>query len=103
MADYAQKRIAPQNILGPSAGAGRFVESLQKFDAPITLIELEEEKTITIRKCYGNFCNIFCCDFLKYSMECKENYDLVIGNPPYISKKTLSEGQRGIERNHSPG
>lgn len=96
MVDYAQKRIIPQSILEPSAGDGRFVDSLWKFNAPITLVELEKKKSIALRKHYANFCNVFCCDFLKYAMKCNKRYDLIIGNPPYISKKMLSEEQREL-------
>lgn len=96
MVDYAQKRIIPQNILEPSAGDGRFVDSLQRFDCPITLVELEEEKTKELQKHYADICNIYCCDFLEYAMEHENNYDLIIGNPPYISKKTLPENQREL-------
>ena len=96
MVSYAQTRITPKNILEPSAGDGRFVTPLQKFGCPISLVEFEEKKIIGLRQSYANDCDIYCSDFLKFAMERDECFDLIIGNPPYISKKTLPGDQRDL-------
>lgn len=96
MVDYVQQRIKPTKILEPSAGDGRFVKSLSRLNSSVTLVEFEEQKIIDLKKKYLDSCSIISSDYLKYSMECNEDYDLIIGNPPYISKKTLSDEQREI-------
>ena len=96
MTEYAQKRISPRNILEPSAGDGRFVKFLKKFSSSVSLVEIEEEKAVELNNLYGNNCEIYCDDFLKFAMEHKTQYDLIIGNPPYISKKTLPNEQRDL-------
>lgn len=93
MVDYAQKRVKPATILEPSAGDGRFVNPLQRFSSHISLVELEKNKVACLREAYSDCCDIYCCDFLKFAMERSESYDLIIGNPPYISKKALPEDQ----------
>lgn len=96
MVEYVQTRIEPQSILEPSAGDGRFVEILGRFACPITLIEIEEDKVNDLQKYGEKGCKIYHCDFLKFSLEHDKHYDLIIGNPPYISKKILSEEQRKL-------
>jgi adenine-specific DNA-methyltransferase len=50
MVSYAKERIAPHNILEPSAGDGRFVKPLKVFGCPITLIEIDEEKANDLKR-----------------------------------------------------
>lgn len=96
MIDYVSGRFTPQSILEPSAGDGRFVEYLRCFNSLITLVEFDERKSGALKAQYSNECDIYCADFLKFSMEHECHYDLIIGNPPYITKKTLSEDQREL-------
>lgn len=96
MKDYAKQRVRPRNILEPSAGDGRFIPFLSTFNCPITAIELYEEKAVALSNLYANQCKVVCSDFLKYSLDTDMNYDLIIGNPPYISKKSLPESQREL-------
>lgn len=88
--------VQPHNILEPSAGDGRFLPFLSEFCKDITAIELCEEKVELIEKRYGNQCKVVCSDFLEYAIQNEKKYDLIIGNPPYISKKHLSERQRRL-------
>ena len=96
MVEYLQDRIIPIKILEPSAGDGRFVPFLRVFECPVTLVEIEESKSRELRKQYKNECTILCNDFISYALETDEKYDLIIGNPPYISKKILTKEQRDI-------
>jgi len=94
MVAYARDRIVPLNILEPSAGDGRFVPLLKEFNCPITLIELEKTKTDILHEIFDNECEIIGSDFLNYAIKHDKKYDLIIGNPPYISKKSVPSDQR---------
>lgn len=94
MVEYIRERIMPSSILEPSAGDGRFVNFLRKFNCPITLVEIDKERVEQLEKHYTDICSIFCTDFLVFSEIRTERYDLIIGNPPYISKKNVPEDQR---------
>ena len=93
MINYVSSRVDPKSILEPSAGDGRFANHLNKFNAPISLIEFDKSKTESLQETYGKHCNIVCDDFIKYSLCHDEKYDLIIGNPPYIAKKNIPENQ----------
>lgn len=93
MVDYASKRLQPQSILEPSAGDGRFIGQLLKLNAPITAVEFEKEKAENLRKNFGDLCTIWEGDFLKLSLAHETHFDLIIGNPPYITKKTMPSDQ----------
>ncbi len=96
MAKYVAGRITPLSVLEPSAGDGRFIPSLSVFNCPITAVELYKEKTDALSVHYSGQCKIICADFLRYSLETDKKYDFIIGNPPYISKKSLPEDQREL-------
>lgn len=93
MVNYVSKRMKPCSILEPSAGDGRFVSPLLKFNVPITLVEFESDKADSLNTQFGKRCSVWEGDFLKYSLEHDAKYDLIIGNPPYITKKTLPDDQ----------
>ena len=94
MVSFIEKKQKPSRILEPSAGDGRFVKALQIFDSSITLIEYDQKKVLELRKKYKNKCNIHQADFNRYAYKNKEKYDLIIGNPPYISKKNMDSKMR---------
>ena len=96
MAKYISGRITPRSILEPSAGDGRFVPAISIFDCPITAVELYKEKADALHMHCGEKCEIICADFLSYALETEKKYDFIIGNPPYISKKSLPECQRDL-------
>jgi len=70
--------IAPV-VLEPSYGAGQFISSIKKHisDASIVGYEIDKDvfKNISDVKCYNE-------DFL--FSDRRDQYDLIIGNPPYI-------------------
>ena len=92
------------NILEPSCGDGRFVKSLLNSDNlppsfEITLVEkdaIELKKTLDFISSNGKIelkIHSYECDFLDFQLNDTQKYSLIIGNPPYINKKLLSEKQ----------
>lgn len=98
MVEYARGKINPASILEPSAGDGRFAVPLKSFSCPISLVEVEQHKASDLRKAYSDFCCIVEADFLEFSLQENQTYDLIIGNPPYIRKKTLPQKQRDLSQ-----
>ena len=90
---YIRARINPSKIMEPSAGDGRFVEPLKVFNAQVSLVEFDKDKTKNLISNFSSYCNIYCSDFVKYANESNERFDLIIGNPPYIAKKNIPEEQ----------
>lgn len=89
-------------VLEPSCGDGKFIEPIIPYitekGIKLDLIEIDsnelKKSKKRIPKSLKNKVNTFNQDFLKH--EFKTNYSLIIGNPPYISKKYLSDEQIGI-------
>lgn len=75
-------------VLEPSMGDGRFLDELQKCNFTITGVELYSDK-IKNYTSTSSKTNLICSDFISYALNNKKKYDLIIGNPPYISKKQL--------------
>lgn len=94
MVEYIRNRVVPHSILEPSAGDGRFAKALRLFNCPITLVEYEEHKIPNLRNQYSDFCTIFNADYLEFALNRNQEYDLIIGNPPYVRKKVLPQEQR---------
>ena len=93
MVSYAFTRIHPQTILEPSAGDGRFVDPLKVFNAQVSLVEFDSVKAETLLSKFSEYCKVQCTDFIQYANQCNEQYDLIIGNPPYVAKKKVPEDQ----------
>lgn len=93
MVSYIKNRVTPCSILEPSAGDGRFVKYIEKLSKNITLVEFDDNKIPYLKNLFADKCKVICNDFIDYSLHEKEKYDLIIGNPPYIAKKTIPEEQ----------
>lgn len=95
MKEYlAKEHKTYRKVLEPSAGDGRFVdvfekeEGIQKFVA----VELMKEKVKKLKdKGYSERVEIVEGDFLNFSEEIGEKYQLIIGNPPYINIKNMEK------------
>ena len=94
MTEFIRNRFNINDVLEPAAGDGRFIDTLSSLDCTIHGIEIDNEKTEYLKKKNYNNLKITCADFIDYAMEHEETYSLIIGNPPYISKKNLSEDKR---------
>ncbi len=99
--ELAQKNIS---ILEPSCGDGNFLKALKgkKNIKNLDIVELETNEILKAKKILP--CNDFNEDFLDFFMKYKgkKNYDLIIGNPPYIKSKRLGESQiKKCEEVHS--
>lgn len=90
-------------ILEPSSGDGGFIESLIPHIAnkhvevdivEINPIELAKAETKLLGQILPECVNTYNQDFLNYNFSRK--YSLIIGNPPYISKKHLAEKQISV-------
>jgi len=91
-----------ERILEPSAGDGRFLDEFINRASPeqIVGVEIDDEKVSNLAaKAYPDNVTIICSDFLEYSKKCKEKYQLIIGNPPYINIKNMEKSFLSSGRN----
>jgi len=95
MSRYAMQRIPSQRVLEPSVGDGRFIESIMEYQCDIDAVEIDFIKINEIKNKYYNV-NLICTDFIKFALDSNKKYNLIIGNPPYISKKVLTDDQREL-------
>ena len=93
MIKYLQKNQQDfSNVLEPSAGDGRFLASLLPLSNRVRAIELFEEKVKYIREQYTDLkLEVRTSNFLDYALTSKEQYSLIIGNPPYINPKIMDK------------
>ena len=81
-------------ILEPSAGDGAFLASLQKTPLAtpdITAIDIDPQATDYLAKEFKN-AKIIESDYLRFVSRTEaKNYDLIIGNPPYIRRHNFSD------------
>lgn len=101
--------FAPENIqtvLEPSCGDGVFLDSLYSAGlieqiSMIQAIEIESKEANKVAERYKEMKNVdvLCKDFFDfYQRNYKNsNYDLILGNPPYIRYQYLTEEQRRIQ------
>lgn len=91
-------------ILEPSCGDGVFIKSLlntelipQEIPLMIDVVEKNKEEIEKVRlhklnRSTYDKVNLFTTDFLDFNSSGRK-YDLIIGNPPFINKRVLSEKQ----------
>ncbi len=105
MAGYIRNKCVKEKkhleILEPSCGDGAFLKAISKHFSDksihIDAIDLDACAIEKIKKLSGSLHGEYTvtnADYLNWSMNTDKRYDLVIGNPPYISKKLLSESQK---------
>ena len=105
LADYITKVTLKDKmkILEPSCGDGSFLRSIkrilndknyniEKIDA-VEYIEEEADKSEKIIEDIKN-ATVINDDFYNFYVNCKDKYNLIIGNPPYIRYQYLTTFQR---------
>lgn len=81
-------------VLEPSAGDGRFIDEFEKEERieKIVAVELIEQKVRKLKnKGYSEQVELVFADFLEYAHKTSQKYNLIIGNPPYISIKNMED------------
>lgn len=106
--DHALKslqRISSVRVLEPSCGDGVFLQSISelKTDKSFLIDAVEIDKSALVqaqkakRQINGHFqIQYINDDFLSLDLDSK--YDLVVGNPPYVGRKFLSDKQKELCR-----
>lgn len=93
--DYLQQnQKSIKSILEPSAGDGRFIQLFSNSNSVDNIIgvELYQEKVQSINEQISSpKVSMVVSDFLEYITICKTNFDLVVGNPPYINIKNMDK------------
>ena len=109
IADAMVGLFASQNIstvLEPSCGDGVFLDSLKNLKLldkvrKVTAVEIEPDESKKVCSRYLNFAQVKVCneDFFDYYNHVlgKENFDLILGNPPYIRYQYLEKNQREMQ------
>lgn len=109
LADAMVELFASQNIstvLEPSCGDGVFLDALQNLNLlnkvdKLTAVEIEPDEAEKVRDRYFEFEQIavYTEDFFDFYNHVlgKEQYDLILGNPPYIRYQYLKESQREMQ------
>lgn len=96
-------------VLEPSCGDGVFLDSLkqvsilEKIDS-VDAVEIEIDEANKVHNNYVNYKNVNVMneDFFEFYSRMattKKQYDLIIGNPPYIRYQYLTEKQRELQSN----
>ena len=84
------------NVLEPSAGDGRFLPLLLSCSNHVEAVELFPDKVQQIEQQYGcEKLTVVCENFIQYASINDDRYSLIIGNPPYISLKTMNKADIG--------
>lgn len=96
MSNYAIQKRNSNLILEPSVGDGRFINELLQSGKYIDAVEKDYYKIQELSVTKKENVELICSNFIKYSLESDKKYNLIIGNPPYISKKNLSEDERHL-------
>lgn len=79
-----------ERILEPSMGDGRFVKAFAEDSDCITCVEIDEEAyRCFVKENDNKKVEAIRDDFLNYAERTETQFDLIIGNPPYINIKNL--------------
>jgi len=100
MIDYLlREQKSYQTILEPSAGDGRFLEIFQTLPGitELTAVEIDKEKANDLHKRYPSV-PIVHGDFLHFAENTGEKFQLIIGNPPYISIKNMTDPSKEMAK-----
>ncbi len=109
LADAMVSLFASQNIstiLEPSCGDGVFLDALQNLNLlnkveKVTAVEIEPDEAEKVRARYSEVeqIEVFTEDFFDFYNRVlgKGQYDLILGNPPYIRYQYLKESQREMQ------
>lgn len=102
--------FVPENIhtvLEPSCGDGVFLDSLKQLGLidqiiSVDAVEIEPDEAQKVRNNYSNHHNVHVLneDFFEFysrMINAKKQYDLILGNPPYIRYQYLTETQRELQ------
>ena len=97
------------SVLEPSCGDGVFIDSLRQLHlikqiGIIDAVEIEPEEAKKVKCNYRNYQNVHVLkeDFFEFYsrvVNTKMQYDLILGNPPYIRYQYLTETQRELQSN----
>lgn len=112
LADSMVKLCASKHIstvLDPSCGNGVFLDSLRQIGlinhiSNVDAIEIEEPEAQKVMNNYNNCAavHVYNDDFFERYIQMikeKKQYDLILGNPPYIRYQYLTETQRELQSN----
>ena len=111
LADAIVELFASQNIftvLEPSCGDGVFLDALNNANLlekieKLTAVEIEPDEAKKVKDRYSEFNQVKVCaeDFFDFYNRVlgKEEFDLILGNPPYIRYQYLNESQREMQSN----
>lgn len=96
MAGFSREELATKKILENSCGEGVFVQALLDLGAKeenIYVIDLDETAINTFKSNFPNFPkeNIYLGSAFDKREEYKGQFDLVVGNPPYVRVHNLEE------------
>ncbi|MEG1427941.1 MAG: N-6 DNA methylase, partial [Oscillospiraceae bacterium] len=94
-------------VLEPSCGDGVFLDSLKQLGVinqivSVDAVEIEPVEAQKVQKNYSTYHNVHVLneDFLEFysrMINGKKQYDLILGNPPYIRYQYLTETQRELQ------
>ncbi|MEA4852862.1 MAG: class I SAM-dependent methyltransferase [Christensenella sp.] len=98
---------AIHSVLEPSCGDGVFLDSLTQLGlidqiAFVDAVEIEPDEAQKVQNNYSHYHNVHVLneDFFELyarMVSSKKQYDLILGNPPYIRYQYLTETQRELQ------
>lgn len=96
-------------VLEPSCGDGVFLDSLRQLNlieqiGTIDAVENEPDEAEKVQRNYRTYQNVHVLneDFFEFyfrMVDAQTQYDLILGNPPYIRYQYLTETQRELQSN----